>query len=194
VTDPNYDPSQTPQSPYSATPNPYAAPQYPSAPTPPTYSAPPGYPAAPAQPSGYPVSSAPTSAYPTSAYPASSYPAPAPAAPKKTGAMTWVLGAISIVLLLTSGGMGYAFFNARSEVVDRNDRITELQRSVADKDEAIEQRDAELTEAKDDLETAEADLAGEQACHDALLAFWLAPSDDFETELNEMIDTCNLPS
>ncbi len=168
MTEPTSNPAQTPMPP------PVYPPAQPTA-YPPAYptGVQPAYPGVyPGQPTAYPVSAAPASAFPVSAYPTAYAAPPRPG----TSPWIWVLAAISAILLLSAAGLGVAYLGAQN-------RISELEQTVADVED-------ELDEVRVDLENTEEDFDEAQACVDAFGAWWDAPIEDDDAEWAEMIGAC----
>jgi hypothetical protein len=134
--------------------------------------------------SGLPASAAPVSAYPTVAY-------AAPPPTVRSNPWLWALGTLSAVLLLATGVLGFAYLNARSAVIDRNDQIAQLRETVRDRDDTIEENEAELSQIRTDLSDTEGVLADAQACIDAVGAS-LTPADEAEAEFlfEQMLLVC----
>lgn len=151
----------------------------------------------PTQPPGYPTTLMPTtSVLPVSAYPTTAYPMPpAPAPPQaRPNVWTWVLLAVSIVLFLAAGGLGYGYYSAYSAVLDRNDQIGRLNEDVAARDATIAEQEEELEQAEQDRADAEAEIAQLQECVDAMDAVVSVPQGTSDAEFSalfeEMLDTC----
>jgi alkanesulfonate monooxygenase SsuD/methylene tetrahydromethanopterin reductase-like flavin-dependent oxidoreductase (luciferase family) len=126
----------------------------------------------------------PVSAYPLTAYAPAGYPVlPPPTA--RTSPWVWVLTALSALLFLTAGGLGYGYYTAYAAVVDRNATITDLQRTVSEREATIQDQDAEIAGSQDDLDSA-------QACIDAVEAI-LDPGltvEEFNILFDEMREVC----